>query len=48
MSYEPDRIGKDDTFPRRKIERPNSEKDTTFDVEQLQNSIRELTNEVVG
>ena len=26
MSYEPDRSGKSDTFPRRKIEKPNSEK----------------------
>ena len=48
MSYEPDRSGKADTFPRRKIERPNSEKDKEFDVEQLQNAIRTLTNEVVG
>jgi len=31
----PDRSGKDDTFPRRKIERPNSEKDKAFDVEKL-------------
>ena len=48
MSYEPDRSGKVDTFPRKKIERPNSDKDKAFDVEQLQNSIRELTNEVIG
>ena len=48
MSYEPDRSGKADTFPRRKIERPNSKKDKAFDVEQLQNAIWELTNEVVG
>ena len=33
MSYEPDRSGKTDTVPRRKIERPNSEKDKAFDVE---------------
>ena len=48
MSYEPDRSGKYDTFPRRKIEKLNSEKDKAFDVEQLQNAIRALTNEVVG
>ena len=48
MSYEPDRSGKYDTFPHRKIEKPNSEKDKAFDVEQLQNAIRALTNEVVG
>ena len=48
MSYEPDRSGKVDTFPRRKIERPNSEKDKEFDVEQRQNAIRALTNEIVG
>ena len=47
-SYEPDRSGKVDTFPHKKIERPNSEKDKSFDVEQLQNAIRVLTNEVVG
>ena len=47
MSYEPDRSGKDDTFPHRKIERPNLEKDKAFDVEQVQNVIRALTNEVV-
>ena len=33
MSYEPDRSGKSDTFPRRKIEKPNLEKDKIFDVE---------------
>ena len=48
MSYEPDRSGKSDTFPRRKIEKLNSEKDKAFDVEHLQNAIRALTNEVVG
>ena len=48
MSYELDRSGKVDTFSRKKIERPNSEKDKAFDVEQLQNAIRALTNEVVG
>ena len=48
MSYEPDRSGKDDTFPHRKIKIPNSEKDKAFDVEQLQNAIRALANEVVG
>ena len=48
MSYELDRSRKADTFPRRKIERPNSEKDKAFDLEQLQNAIRALTNEVVG
>ena len=48
MSYESDRSGKSDTFPRRKIEKLNSEKDKSFDVEQLQNAIRALTNVVVG
>ena len=48
MSYEPDRCGKVDNFPRMKIERPNSDKDKAFDVEQLQNIIQALTNEVVG
>ena len=48
MSYEPDRSGKSDTFPRRKTENLNSEKDKAFDIEQLQNAIRTLTNEVVG
>ena len=48
MSYEPDRSGKSDTFPCRKIEKLNSEKDKAFDVEQLQNAIWALTNEVVG
>ena len=33
MSYEPDRSGKSDTFPRRKIEKPNSKKYKAFDVE---------------
>ena len=35
MSYELDRSGKVDTFPHKKIERPNLEKDKAFDVEQL-------------
>ena len=48
MSYEPDRSGKSDSFPRRKTEKPNSDKDKAFDIEQLQNAIRTLTNEVVG
>ena len=48
MSYEPDRSGKANTFPRRMIERPNSEKDKAFDIEQLHNAIWALTNEVVG
>ena len=48
MSYEPDGSGKDDNFPRKKIERPNLEKDKAFDVEQLHNVIRALTNKVVG
>ena len=30
-----------------RLKRPNSEKDKAFDVEQLQNAIRALTNEVV-
>ena len=33
MSYEPDRSGKSDTFPRRKKEKLNSEKDKAFDIE---------------
>ena len=48
MSYDPDRSGKSDTFPRRKIGKLNSEKDKAFDVEQLQNAIWALTNEVIG
>ena len=32
-SYEPDISAKFDTFPRRKIEKPNSKKDKAFDVE---------------
>ena len=48
MSYEPDRSGKSDTFPCRKTKKLNSEKDKAFDIEQLQNAIRTLTNEVVG
>ena len=48
MSYEPNRSGKFDTFPRKKIEIPNSKKYKAFDVEQLQNDIRALTNEVIG
>ena len=48
MSYEPDKSGKVDTFPHKKIERPNLEKDKAFDVEQLQNVIWALTNEVIG
>ena len=39
MSYEPDRSGKSDSFPRRKMEKPSSDKDKAFDVEQLQNTI---------
>ena len=35
ISYEPDRSGKVDTFPRNKIERPNLEKDKASNVEQL-------------
>ena len=48
MSYEPDISGKSDSFPRRKTEKSNSDKDKAFDIEQLQNAIRTLTNEVVG
>ena len=48
MSYEPERSGKVDTFPCKKIERPNSDKDKAFDVEKLQNAIQALTNEVIG
>ena len=48
MSYEPDRSGKSDTFPRRKTKKLNSKKDKAFAIEQLQNAIWTLTNEVVG
>ena len=48
MSYELDRSGKSDTFPCRKTEKLNSEKGKAFEIEQLQNAIRTLTNEVVG
>ena len=48
MSYEPDRSGKSDSFPHRKAEKPNSDKDKAFDIEQLQNDNRTLTNEVIG
>ena len=33
MSYEPDRSGKSDSFPRRKAEKINSDKDKAFDIE---------------
>ena len=48
LPYEPKKTGKVDTFPRKKIERPNRDKDKAFDFEQLQNATRVLTNEVVG
>ena len=48
LPYEPKKTGKVDTFPRKKIERPSSYEDKAFDVEQLQNATRVLTNEVVG
>ena len=35
MSYELDRSGKSDSFPRRKMEKLNSDKDKAFDIEQL-------------
>ena len=48
LTYEPDRSGKIDTFPWKRIEKSSLDKDKAFNVEQIQNSIRELTNEVVG
>ena len=48
MYYAPDRSGKSDSFPRRKTEKLNSDKDKVFDIENLQNTIWTLTNEVVG
>ena len=39
MSYEPERSGKSDSFPRRKIEKPNADKDKAFDIEKLHNAI---------
>ena len=48
MSYEPERSGKIDTFPCKKVEISILDKDKAFDVEQLQNSIRELINEMEG
>ena len=46
MSCRPERSGKVDTFPRKKVERSSLDKDKEFDVEQLQNAIQALTNEV--
>ena len=48
LTFEPKRNKKIDTFPRKRTEKYNPDKDKAFDVEQLQNVIIELTNEVVG
>ena len=36
MSYEPERSGKIDTFPRKKVERSSLDKEKEFDVKRLQ------------
>ena len=36
MSYEPERIRKIDTFPRKKVERSSLDKEKEFDVKRLQ------------
>ena len=48
LKYEPERSRKIDTFPRKITKKSNQDKDKSFYVQQLWNTIRALTNEVVG